>query len=353
MRSPLKDVARLLPFILIATCVALADPVVIPGPKARTIDLTYRVQLPALEQKTGPLDIFVPIAQSDEHQHILSRNVESNFDGKIHTEDKYGNSYWHAHVDKPEPPQGSITVKYRIVREVVSTNRLESAPKASYPDALPTEITRYLSPDARVPTSGPVLDAMRKDISHAPLNTPFLRSMAIYDFVIDTMEYKKVGTGWGNGDTYWACSHKYGNCSDFHALFISLARAEGIPTRFEIGFPIPLEAKKGRIEGYHCWATMYLPGLGWTPVDASEAKKHPEQRELFFGHQPADRVQFTIGRDLQLGPDHHSGPLNFFIYPLVEVGGKKVGNVVLDVSYVEVRNERRVATQPRNEPYHS
>ena len=125
---------------------------------------------------------------------------------------------------------------------------------------------------------------------------------------IDNVEYKKVGTGWGNGDTFWACNERYGNCTDFHALFISLARSEGIPARFEIGFPVPESRDEGKIAGYHCWVQFYLPEVGWFPIDASEAFKHPERREFFYGSPSRDRIHMTTGRDLELGEGHEASP---------------------------------------------
>jgi len=163
--------------------------------------------------------------------------------------------------------------------------------------------------------------------------TPLGKARAIYDYVIDTMEYKKSGTGWGNGDTYWACSERYGNCTDFHALFISLARAEGIPARFEIGFPIPEDKPAGKVGGYHCWVELYIEGTGWFPIDASEAWKHPENKDLLFGTQPADRIKFTEGRDLELGEGHVTGPLNYFVYPHLEIDGAKSKDFTTTFSY--------------------
>jgi transglutaminase-like putative cysteine protease len=119
-----------------------------------------------------------------------------------------------------------------------------------------------------------------------------------------------------------ATAQRYGNCTDFHALFISLARSEGIPSRFDIGFPVRADASSGEIGGYHCWVEFHLPGSGWFPIDASEAHKHPEHRELYYGTQPTDRIHFTSGRDLKLGPEHRDAPLNYFVYPYVEVAGK-------------------------------
>ena len=58
------------------------------------------------------------------------------------------------------------------------------------------------------------------------------------------------------------------------------------------------------------------------PIDASEAAKNPARREYFFGAHDENRVEFTIGRDLILDPRQKAEPLNYFIYPYVEVDGK-------------------------------
>jgi transglutaminase-like putative cysteine protease len=179
---------------------------------------------------------------------------------------------------------------------------------------------RFLTANDRVPVAGDLIDRIRRDLPPHGAD-PVSKARAIYDHVLANMTYQKVGTSWGNGDTYCGCSEKYGNCTDFHALFISLARAEGLPARFEIGLPVPMDRASGKIGGYHCWLEFYIAGQGWFPVDASEASKHPERREAFFGSQPPDRLRLTTGRDLTLHPTQTSGPLNYFVYPHVEVDG--------------------------------
>ena len=120
----------------------------------------------------------------------------------------------------------------------------------------------------------PILAPIRAEIREvAQSDDPARLARTIYDWVVDNVEYKKVGSGWGNGDTFWACSERYGNCTDFHSLFNSLARTEGIPARFEIGFPIPTDRESGKLKGYHCWTQYSLPDTGWVPIDASEAAK--------------------------------------------------------------------------------
>jgi transglutaminase-like putative cysteine protease len=134
------------------------------------------------------------------------------------------------------------------------------------------------------------------------------------------MSYDKSGKGWGRGDAIYACDVRRGNCTDFHSLFIALARARGIPARFTIGFPIG-KARSGEVPGYHCWAEFYAGGE-WVPIDASEAWKNPARHEYYFGHLDAARVAFTMGRDLALTPRQQGEPLNYLIYPYVEVDGK-------------------------------
>jgi hypothetical protein len=57
-------------------------------------------------------------------------------------------------------------------------------------------------------------------------------------------------------------------------------------------------------------------------VDASEAWKHRQLRQYYFGHVDANRVAFTMGRDLVLQPHQIGEPVNFLIYPYAEVDGK-------------------------------
>jgi transglutaminase-like putative cysteine protease len=76
----------------------------------------------------------------------------------------------------------------------------------------------------------------------------------------------------------------------------------------------------GDIAGYHCWARFWMDGLGWLPVDASEAWKHPEKRERFFGGHDENRVQLSVGRDLRF--PGMAGELNYFVHPYAEAGGR-------------------------------
>jgi transglutaminase-like putative cysteine protease len=198
-------------------------------------------------------------------------------------------------------------------------------------------LQRSLAPDRLVPLDGKVLDELAKVVGENM--TPLEKARAIYDHVASTMTYDKSGTGWGHGDVIYACDIRKGNCTDFHSLFIGMARASKIPARFVIGFPIPEGVNSGEIAGYHCWAEFYIDGMGWLPVDASEANKHPEKWNDLFGGLDAHRVQFTVGRDIRIASrGRDAEPLNYFIYPQVRIDGKAHGDIVRQVRFAELAN---------------
>jgi transglutaminase-like putative cysteine protease len=87
------------------------------------------------------------------------------------------------------------------------------------------------------------------------------------------------------------------------------------------------------VSGYHCWAEAYIKGIGWVPVDASEAAKDPAKREYFFGAHDENRVEFTLGRDLILNPKQAGEPLNYFIYPYAEIDGKAFASIDKSFAY--------------------
>ena len=278
--------------------------------------------------------MFIPIARADSHQEILSREVTASIPGEVKAEDQYGNLFWRGRVEKSDGKPIHVSATYAVRRHVFKNELIGKVKRTEMTVREKVDHARFLGPNERVPVSGELVTRMAKEIAPGETN-PAVVARAIYDYVVDTMEYKKVGKGWGNGDTHWACSERYGNCTDFHALFISLARVRGIPAKFAIGSAVPEGKSEGELGGYHCWVEFYLPDAGWVPIDASEAKKHPEKRELLFGTHPADRFQLSVGRDLKLGAGHHSRPLNYFVHPHVELAGKPYKQVKRVVTFKE------------------
>ncbi|HXM21803.1 MAG TPA: transglutaminase domain-containing protein [Terriglobales bacterium] len=277
--------------------------------------------------------VWVPAAHSDGFQTVKVISAIGDLSLKKTHESKYGNEMYYAEASKTKQRELHFEVAYDVVRRERLTLGIYS-PHLEAVKLGDRERKEYLAPDALVPTTGLPAELAVKVTGGK--TTPLDKARAIYDYVFTTMRYDKTGTGWGRGDVLYACDAKKGNCTDFHSLFIAMARSQGIPARFEIGFPLPPDKHSAEVAGYHCWADFFAPQHGWIPVDISEAWKHPEKKDYFFGAHDANRIEFTMGRDLELSPKEDGKPLNYFVYPYVEVGGKEYPNVSTAFSFADV-----------------
>jgi hypothetical protein len=280
-----------------------------------------------------PLSIWFPIAQSDEFQKITIISQSGDLPLEQTREPEYGNRMFYAHTNKADKAEYHFSVKYDVVRyehlAAISARGQASA----------KELKRFLLPDKLVPVTGRPAEIAAQQVK--PGESDLDKARALYDYTFANMRYDKSGTGWGHGDTLWACDAKRGNCTDFHSLFISMARSQHIPAKFEIGFSVPEGQGSGEIAGYHCWAEFYTPERGWFPVDISEAWKHQDKKQYFFGAHDVNRVQFTVGRDVELRPRQHGDPLNYFIFPYAELDGQPYPNISNAFSFSDVTENKQ------------
>jgi len=279
-------------------------------PKSRHFDFRYDFDVTDL--KPGQVArIWMPVPPSNDEQAVSIVGRQLAGEGRIGKESKYGNQIIFVEAAANSDGRIANSITYRISR-----NEVVAGPADAIPDSV---AVAFLKPDAMVPIDGKPLTLLNG--KNLPSDQDQL-GRTLYDIVNHHMRYSKEGTGWGRGDSEWACESGFGNCSDFHSLFISLARSQKMPAKFEIGFGLPEKHGKGDVAGYHCWAKFRPAGRGWVPVDISEANKNPKLTDYYYGHLTPDRVTFGTGRDLVLEPKQTGPPLNFFVYPYVEVDGK-------------------------------
>ncbi len=282
-------------------------------------EYTFDVDPPARGAKR--LEVWFPVPQENPFQEVADLALFGPARVELTTSPATGLRMGHAVLD---PPRGRarfgvsavVTRHERLNRRFRTRAKTLSAEERAAFAAL-------LAPNALVPIAGPIdrfapdlRDAMDPEGELTILNS----ARRFYDAILREMSYAKTGTGWGRGDVAWACEAKYGNCSDFHSVFMALCRRRGIPANFAIGVTIP-PGREGTIAGYHCWAEFYAPGEGWIPVDISEAWKDPALREYYFGGHTEDRIELSSGRDVVLAPPQKGPPLNFFFKPHVEADG--------------------------------
>jgi transglutaminase-like putative cysteine protease len=311
----------LLLLIMVPILIALAlSPERAPA-KARTFEFSYNFTVKDLPATARRVRVWIPLATSDQNQKVAVKKISSPVPTRITREPEYGDRMVYAELRDPKQATATFSVAYEVTRKEYSKGDLNQLMRYDRElDDPPVRLARFLQSDRLVPVEGR-LKALAEESTQGKRG-PVEKARALYDYVFKIMRYDKSGTGWGRGDALWACDARHGNCTDFHSVFISMMRAEKIPARFEIGFPLPEGTREGEIPGYHCWSEFYVKGPGWVPVDISEAWKNPSKRDYFFGALDANRVQFSIGRDLTLSPKQDGPPVNYFVYPYVEVDGK-------------------------------
>lgn len=290
--------------------------------RALSVEMVLETTVFKVPKEAKTLELWFPYPPSDEDQKVTGLRIEAPFPTKSYREKAFGNAFFHLRAEDP-PDSFPVKLSFSVTRREVRGLEEKKAPVV-FPDS------RYLSP-TRLVIINDQIERMARKIT-AGKKGDLEKARAIYKFVADYMNYDKSGTGWGNGDTRFCLTEQRGNCTDYHSLFMSLTRAIGIPSAFEIGFPVPA-GSQGEIGGYHCWAKVFLKDYGWVPVDISEGDKHPERLDYYFGNLDERRVLFTRGRDLRLLPPQKGEPVNYLIYPYVEVDGRSHEEVETRISY--------------------
>jgi hypothetical protein len=234
-----------------------------PAPRERSFSFECAVAVKDVLTSAHTVDIWLPAPHDDAFQRITNLRVDSPYRYEIATgsEDSH---ILHIRVTDRNEPAIAVTMRFDAVRK----EHIQPLAAASTANgaADPAGLKRYPQPGRRVPLD----DTIRR------------WARAISNHVVAPVKYDKSGKGWGNGDIYYACDARRGNCTGFHAIFI-----------------------------------------GYAPADASEAAKSPARREYFFGAHDENRVELSEGRDVILTPQQQGAPLNYFVYPYVELDGGK------------------------------
>lgn len=317
----MKSIPSCLAALTLVTAVA-SSTTARAGVTSRTYKLNWHVQVDSIPAGAREARIWVALPQEREEQRVTGLTIRSPYMHSFVKDAVFGNKVAMFTVKNP-PSSLGIDLSATVKRAAVGPR------PAKITDA---ERKLYLRKEALVSLS-PRIHALADSVGGAAKDR--------YEFVLGRMDYDKTVPGWGRGDSERACDVGKGNCTDFHSLFLSLSRAEGVPGVFEMGYSMLPEGETAHAGGYHCWAWFYDDAsASWVPVDISEADKHPEKAEFFYGHLDADRVLFSRGRDVVL-PGMKGTPLNYFpSSAYVEIDGvAKDTGVTRTITYPAVTAE--------------
>lgn len=280
-------------------------------------DVVYRTELLDLPRDAEDIHVWMPVPTSDHAQQIRDLSVSCPLPYELKTGPLYGNRMIHVRSG-PQPERFAIEARYRVERRRVGVS-------PGLIDATAAE--RYLRLTQRVRVTAEVEAFTAKAVGDAVRPAEVARRG--YDAIIGHLSYDKEIPGCGTGDTAWIMKHRRGKCDDYHALFMAMMISRRIPVRWEQGFPLPYPSDEARTSGKlagdctgaHCWASFHDPEQGWVPVDVSEADKHPELADFFFGQLTPNRFKVSEGRAITLSPPQGGEVLSTFAFAYAEADG--------------------------------
>ena len=284
---------------------------------AMEFDVSYATEVSTLPSDCELLRVWMPLPPPSTSQGIEGLQISCPVPYEIRTDSVYGNEF--AFVETtPDAVPFVLKAKYRITR---AQGRIEPATLSE------AQRTKYMELTPRVKVS----EDIRAFAANVAGNetSAMVVGRRIYDAINEMLSYDNSIPGCGTGDTEWIFKHKNGKCDDYHSLFMAMMISRGIPVRWEQGFPLPYPSSdnviagslEGDCSGAHCWASFYDEDVGWVPVDVSEADKHPELAEFFFGKLTPNRFKISEGREIVFDPPQGGDPLNSLAFAYAEADG--------------------------------
>lgn len=225
------------------------------------------------------LDIYVAIPESSPHQTITQSPVFEPDKFDIVT-DKWGQRLAHVHRNVVKPGE-SVSLSYKTTAEIFDYQIIFRPEKVGQLKDIPRDIKdKYLVDDTKFALGSPTIQNAVKEAVDNETNAYWIMRK-IFRYVIDHIDYELAG-GWNIAPAVLESGK--GSCSEYSLVFIAMCRAAGLPAR--LSGAITQRGDLASEDGtFHRWCEVYLPGIGWLPVDPSGGdSKSPAGQANAIGH---------------------------------------------------------------------
>jgi len=273
--------------------------------------------------------VWLPYPTSDSVQDISNVRIKGNFSQSgIYGEKETGNLALYAEWTTPTKDR-AITLTFDATgRELIRKDFPAVEP------AIPVEIQEYLKSTRFIPTDGKIREIALSITNDKQKISE--KARAVYQWVVENTVRDPDVKGCGTGEVEKVLAKRGGKCADISSVFVSIARAAGVPAREVFGLRLGKKDEEDMTSGHHCWSEFYVPGYGWVPADAADVRKimladklglkgAQDKIDYYFGGVEQYRIALARGgRGYYLNPRQNDGPLNYFMYPYAEVNGKSL-----------------------------
>jgi len=315
---------RLLPALLCALCIFPGSSMA--NDRSGEVEIAVTIAAP---DDSKDVRVWIPYPVSNNTQDISNVRINGNFtQSGIYGEKETGNLALYAEWTSPTKDRAITLTFDATARELIKKDFPATEP------AVPVEIKEYLKSTAFIPTDGKVKEIAlsvtknKKKISE--------KARAVYQWVVENTVRNPDTKGCGTGEVDIQIVKRSGKCADISSVFVSIARAAGVPAREVFGLRLGKKEEEDMTGGHHCWAEFYVPGYGWVPADPADVRKimlvdkldlkgAQDKIDYYFGGVEQYRIALARGgRGYYLNPRQNDGPLNYFMYPYAEINGKTV-----------------------------
>lgn len=145
----------------------------------------------------------------------------------------------------------------------------------------------YLLPEKGVESDAPSIVTLAEKIT-SPAIDPMEKAKKLFAYINSSMQYQPQSEGVHSA--LRTLQRGWGSCEDFSLLYIALCRSVGIPARYVSGYrfsPEEVGRRETDLDQFaHAWVEVYLPGIGWLPVDPTFVYTENGEKKVnfdFFG----------------------------------------------------------------------
>jgi len=210
------------------------------------------------------------------------RSMETTPDDYRVIVDEYGNQYAEFDLDMPPGETVEIRLAYRVVVHELAYDLADCT--GDMPD-------EYTQAELHIESNNVQITELSQELSEGKTTCEQVR--AFYDYIGNHLVYSYNGADWG---AQASLGEMGADCTEYASLMIALSRAAGIPARYMEGVWARGETAPDDAHTEHAWLEVYLPGVGWTPMDPTLGRSSVS-REKYFAHLSPDHIIVTVGRN--------------------------------------------------------
>jgi hypothetical protein len=226
------------------------------------------------------------------HDHLPHQNLLSEITLEPETydltQDKWGQRFVHFTLTDIRPGE-TARASYEVQVEIQKQYQHVIPERVGDLREIPRDLAmQYTVDGARLAIDDPVIRQALAEAVGDETN-PYWIVRRIFHYVNDRIEYERVG-GWDTAPN--VLTRGKGSCSEYSFVFMALARAAGIPTRFCAGV-VERGDEASMDDVFHRWTEVYLPNYGWIPVDTSAGDSEWQADAMKAFGSYANRILIT------------------------------------------------------------